>query len=248
MGKKIDYFVLTAGITVLFYFYFRGALGNPAIAMILALICCLIINRIRRLLSRLFRSSSCAKRREYRKHAAGALMYLACMDAEDALEKLRSLIEKIYGGQYAMAVLQQHPASVLQPEELFRVWKAHRGEEKLVVCATCHSEAACRAMAADLKQPKLALIDAGALSQLLAEHPEGMFPPEEKQQRRRLKLRRLQDLLICRRNAPRCLMMFASMLLIYVFSANFFYLAAAMLLLMIALLSLRRQARPAKLF
>ena len=247
MGKKIDYFVLTAGITAALFLYLLPALGSIA-ALIVSLMGCIILNRIIRGINRALSGCSFMKKRRLRKDSRSALMFLASMEEASACEKLSRLIEKIYGRHYNVAVIQCHPSTALHEEDIFHIWKQNRNCEELIICATGHSDAGCRSLASELHQPKTALIDAGALSQLIAEHPEGMFPENNVHFRRRLKLQHIRDLFLNRKNAPRCLLMFLSMLMIYIFSGNIFYLFGAMFLLFVALASLKRQHRPYKLF
>ena len=248
MGKKIDFFVLTAGITVFFYIYFRSAFDSPLICGALALLAGILLRSgIRRFAGRIS-NSRWMRKRQLCRCAKGALMSLACMDEAEASEKLSALIEATYGEAHETALLQRHPASELCAEDVFGLWRRRRGGERFVICATCRADYACRSLAAELKGPKVALMDADALSAMLAEHPEGMFPEEEKRIRGRLRLQHLGDIFFNRKNAPRCLLMSLSMLAVYVFSFNIFYLAAAMFLLFAALVSLRRRNRPVKLF
>ena len=175
-------------------------------------------------------------------------MHLACMDRQQCLERMENLIEKIYGNRYTCELIQRHPAAGVGIEEIFSLWKQHPEEETLVVFSTACADEACSALVSELKHPRIALVDASALSGMIASHPEGMFPENEKQQRARFGLRRLAAIFINRKNAPRCLMMFVSMLMIYIFSSNILYLFSALFLLLIALISLRRRSCPQKLF
>jgi len=248
MGKKVDFFVLTAGITAALYIYFRGAFENRLLSIALAMLCCVLLQRLLRSVQRFITGSAFMKRRRLRRQADSALMLLACLPKQEAVDRLSTLLGKVYGSGYAIELIQAHPASTINENAIFDLWKQHRGCGRLVVCSSCQSSPAARDVAAALQGPAVALLDAGTLAQLIAEHPEGMFPPEEKEQRRRLRLHRLRDLFFCRKNVPKCLMMFLSMLLIYLLTGNRMYLICALSLLLAALLSLRSVPRPAKLF
>jgi len=248
MGKKVDIFVLTAGITVGFYLYFRSTIENTILCVILALTAGILARKTVKRISGRIQNTRRMRRRKLRRCAGSALMELACMVKSDAEDRLSSLIQKTYGETYSLEVIQRHPSSTLIQDDIFELWRARRGSEKLVICATCAADFNCRAMATELKNPRIALVDADGLSTMMSEHPEDMFPPTQKPVRRRLRLQHLAGLFFNRKNAPRCLTMFLSMLAIYIFSFNPFYLAAALLLLFVALASLRRKSKPAKLF
>lgn len=247
MGKKIDRFVCTLVIAAALYFYFRAALGNRLLALALALFACAVLCRLlRRLWTRLSKGKWIQMRR-IRKSAGSISMYLACLPREEALAKLEMLLKKSYAGEYAVELVQAPPSGSLSQRELFEVWKTHRDAERLAVCATCECDSSCRMLAATLRQPRIALIDAQLLAQLAAAHPGVLELPGEAQRPHR-QLGRSLHLLINRKNAPRCFLFSVSMLILYALSANPYYLISSMAFLFLALASLHRAPRPAKLF
>lgn len=247
MGKKIDGFVLTLALAGALYFFFRGAFESRVLALALALLTCAVICKFLRRLWGLLSRGKWLQRRRIRKSAASVAMHLACLPREEALAKLETLLKNSYEGDYAVELIQAPPSGALTQRELFEVWKAHSGAERLAVCATCGCDPACRLMAAGLKRPRLALIDAQLLSQLTAANPGVLELPRETQ-RVPCRLRRSLALLFNRKNAPRCFLFSAAMLAMYVFSANLYYLIASMALLFLALASLHRAPQPEKLF
>ena len=247
MGKKIDFFVLTAGITVVVYFFFYGVFQNTYLSAALSLLFCILFTRLIRKSIEVCKNSSFARKRRIYRATRGIMMKLACMDYGDAHSMLSRLLKDAYGDDFAIVLIQNYPGTALKPSEIFSVWKENRAAEKLCICATSHSDSDCRTLVGELKQPRVALIDAGALSQLIAEHPQ-FLPPEEKRMHSRLMLSRLKNLLINRRNAPRCLWMCFSLMILYVMTANIFYLAGSLFLALIAFLSFQRQKQPVKLF
>ncbi len=248
MGKKIDLFVLHVALAAAFYLYFRGAFESRAAALALALLCCFVLIRACKRLYSILARSGWLRRRGLRRGASGAVMRLACLPEEEAEVNLKALLAKCYGNLPAVAVVQQHPSLRLTEERVFEIWKAHRGKPQLAICATCKADAACRMLASSLKAPRVALVDAAALEQMICEHPDGLVVPSEKSARARLHLRRAARLLINRKNAPRNLLVAASMLALYLFSGNALYLFSALALIFLALASLRHAPRPAKLF
>lgn len=248
MGKKIDKFVLTVAVAGAFYLFFQRALGARIPSIALSLFCCLILLRMLRRLRSVFSGARWVQRRRARKHSSGAIMQLACMPEDEALAQLEALISKSYAGQYPLSLIQAHPATALSAQRVFEVWKANRGLERLVLCATCCADAACRALAESLTAPKLALVDAAALAQLIAEQPDIIAAPQEKVAKSRLRGRRALQALLSRRNVPRCLLFCAVMLLVYLLGGSIFYLISALGLLLTALLALNKPVKPAKLF
>lgn len=248
MGKKIDLFVLQVALAAAFYLYFRGAFRSRILALALALLCCFVLLRLGRKLFALARNCRWMRRRVLRRSASGAVMRLACLPEDEALSTVRTLMERCYGALPELALVQQHPSLRLSEERVFEIWRAHRGEMQLAICATCMADDPCRALASSLRSPRIALVDASALEQLICEHPEGLIEPREKAVRARLHIRRAAQLLVNRKNAPRNLLLAASMLLLYLFSGSAVYLICAIGLLLLALISLRHAPRPSKLF
>ena len=175
-------------------------------------------------------------------------MQLACMEPESARQHLANLLKKCYDCNAPLELIQAPPSSSLAQERVFELWKAHRAEGQLIICASCASDRGCQSLCASLKQPKIALLDAEALAQLLAEHPEFRPAEEPEERRKKRRFRQISALLIQRRNAPRCLLFSAAMLLMYLLDGRMSNLIASMALLFLALTALKRPSRPAKLF
>ncbi|MBQ8507894.1 MAG: hypothetical protein IJ466_10760 [Clostridia bacterium] len=248
MGKKIDGFVLSAAAAAALYFYFQKAFGNRVLSAILALLGLIVLRRALRMLGRLLGNFGWMKKRRLRRYANGAVLKMAAMPEQEAQEAIEKLLRKCYEGEYTLALVQSHPSVRLSEGQVFRIWKDRQGSDKLVICATCRADAACRTMAATLKGPKVAIVDAEALCQMIAEHPEDYPLEQHAAAHAKLRLKHISSLLFNRRNAPRNLLFAGSMVLMYVFSGNIWYLAAAMALLFLSLASLHRNTRPAKLF
>lgn len=248
MGKKIDAFVLTVLTAICFYLYFWQAMGNHALAIGAALLCCLVaVKTIKRVYGRIFSSRSMKKRR-FRKQAEGIIMGLACADRDATANKLETLLHGCFPEQFNMELIQTHPDEQLSKNTVFEAWKHRRGEEKLVICATCSCDPEVHMMASSLSQPRVAIVDSERLMQLLAEHPEGFQPVEAKGSTSALRRQRLLQRTMNRKNAPRCILFGFSSLVMYVFSGNLLYLISAMLLFLIAFASFRRAPVRAKLF
>ncbi len=250
MGKKIDAFVLTLAAAAGLYFYFLGALKSRVAALLLALFCCALLAKLARRIIALIAQGRFWRKRRVRRCASGALMRLACMDAAEARERLANLLRASYGAECPVELIQLHPSTKLPQDRLFDAWRAHRGEAQLAVCATCSAGADDRALAASLKSPRVALVDANLLRQLIAEHPEGFDcdSAAPASPRLRFRLRRAAALLVNRKNAPRGLLFACVLLALYALNGSLTYLIAAMALLFLALVALHRAPRPAKLF
>lgn len=247
MGKKIDGFIATLLPGAALWLYLSQRMENRAIVLALSAAACILFGKLFRKISALLLNTLPLRRRNARKNAGGAVLRLAALPAENALRDIRSLMEKCYPGEdCALEIIQQHPALKLSEGAVFQAWKKHAGEDRLAVVASCRAEPAVRAFAAGLSAPRVSLVDSDMLSQMIAEHPEGLIP--EKATRSRMHLRHAANLLLNRRNAPRNLLLAASMLMMFLLSSNYFYLGAALCLLALCFLSLRRKLRPRKLF
>lgn len=248
MGKKIDGFVLSVLAAAGLYLYFFHITGKHTAALLMAGIAFLLMAKLLKRTLALIGGSRWMQKRRFRRQAGSTLMRLACLEYESARETLAELLKKCYDCDAPLELIQAPPSASLSQERIFDLWKAHRGEEKLIICTSCTGDSACRSLSASLKQPKIALLDGNALAQLIDEHPQ--FQPSE-QPAAKLKRRRLIQLgalLVQRRNAPRCLLFSAVMLLMYLLGGRLSNLIASMALLFLALTALRRPSRPAKLF
>lgn len=250
MGKKIDRFVLSLATALGLYYLLQQRIRNPALAIPIA-ICMLALFRklIRKLQGAICRSAY-FQRRHIRRQAAGAIMHFACADPEFTRARLHAMLDKLYHeGEAALEIIQYPPSATLDQQRLFDAWKSHRGEKKLVICATCKCDPAARALAGGMKAPKIALMDADAIRSMIAECPEELRaePPAPRRQIL-LRLKKAAALLLQRKNAPRCALLAACMLGIYFLNGRISYLIASMLLFFCAIASLRRASKPAKLF
>lgn len=249
MGKKIDAYFLTVLVAICFYLYFFQATQKTIPSLVAALICCVIIVKtFKRVLKNLSNSKHLRKRR-YRKHAKGMIMELACADPENTSARLKSLLENNYQEHYNMEFIQSHPDEKLTHNAVFQGWKKHRGEDKLVVCATCRCDTDVRMMASSLRSPRVAIIDAEQLKCMMAENPKE-FPISKSKTAFSCKffIWKLRKHIFCRRNAPRCILFALSSILMYIISGNIIYLCSSMFLFIIAILSLRHVSGSAKLF
>lgn len=248
MGKKIDRFVLTSAAGILLYLYFRVGTGSSLLSVVLALTGCILLKKIIGILKKRLSRKAFFQKRMIRREASGAIMRLACRESETALQEVRTLLKKHYGLDFHVRLLQAHPSERLTPGSVFNLWKENRGADHLVICATCPADAACKAVAASLKSPKIALVDSDALARLIAEHPEALASARDSGTPAALKMRKFGVLLFNRRSAPKNLLLAGVMAVMYYLSANPVYLLGAAALLTVALLSLRRSAAPEKLF
>ena len=248
MGKKIDGFVLSLAAACALYFYFLGAFESRTAAILLALFCWWMGGKILKRAKAAVLGSAWIRRMQICKSAGGTLAHLACLPEEQAHEAVATLLQHSYSGEYELEIIQLHPSMNLPQDRLFEIWRRHRGESRLAVCTTCRCDADCHILASTLKEPKVAVIDASVLSRLIAEHPDGLYRPEEKHARRKLRLKHMLSLVFSRKNAPRCLLFSASMLIMYLLGGSMWYLASSMMLFFISMVSLRHARRPAKLF
>lgn len=248
MGKKIDRFVLTTVFTSGLYFYFQSAFHNHILAISLAFFCCAIIIKTLHHVWRRFENTTWKQKRNLRSKASGVLMRIASMEETTASEYMRRLLMVGYGWNEPFHSELLHPSIQLSRESIFNTWRAHRDVEKIVICTTAKCTSDAKIFASSLKTPRVAVVDGEVLSQLIAEHPEECCLDEPVRKKCTLRIKQLAQLALNRRNVPRCLLFAFSMLTMYVFSANVYYLVASLLLFFIAMVSLRRVNKPAKLF
>ena len=248
MGKKIDRFILSAAAAAAFYFYYQKAFSSRALSILLALISFIVFRKGIGIFCGISARFGWLERRKLRRQAGGAIYGLALLPEEEAQKKLAVLLQRCYGEESLPVIIQNHPSQPLSQQQIFDAWKKHRGRDKLVICATCAADAACRSMAAELRQPRCALIDAAMLSQMIAEHPAGFTLAKNSSSRVRLHFRHAAGLFLNRRNAPRCLLLALSMTAIYLLSGKALYLVCGMALFFAAFVSLKTAVRPAKLF
>lgn len=247
MGKKIDSFILSVIAASVFYFYFQSAYDNRLLSLVLALMSFIVFRKSLALFSKAVARMGWIERRRLRKSAGGLILSLAAMPAGEAGKRITALVQACYKCSSPVVLIQTHPALTLPPQQLFEIWRQHCGKERLVICATCKADAGCRSLAASLKGPKIALLDASDLSGMIAEHPD-CFNFSANVTRVRFRVSRLRDRFLQRKNAPRCFLISISMLSVYLFSAKPAYLICALLPAVSAFASIRRKPRPAKLF
>jgi len=247
MGKKIDGFVVTLLPGIALWLYLTSRMQNRIVPIIAAVFASILFGKMLRKISIFLLNTLPVRRKIMRRNACGAILRLAALPEEQALSDLRELMKKCYPGEdYALEIVQQHPSLKLSEGAVFQAWKKHAGEARLALCASCRTEPTVRAFAAGFSGPKITIVDSDMLSQMIAEHPEGLIP--EKTFRTRMHLRHIANLLVNRRNAPRNLLFSASMLLMFLLTRNYFYLGSALFLLALCFLSLRKKLRPQKLF
>lgn len=248
MGKKIDGFVLSVLVAFALYLYFCRWIGNHTVSLLLSALSYFLISKLIRKLYLHISDSALMQKRRYRKQAGSAVMHLACMEEDLAHQQLSELLKQSYDCDATMELVQWPPSSTLTQEKIFDLWKVHRGEDQLVICASCASDSNCKSMCASMKQPKIALLDANALAQLFAEHPQ-WYPKEPGAvPKRKHRFKQLGALLFQRKNAPRCLLFSAVMLMMYLLGGRISNLIASLALLFLALSALKRPSRPSKLF
>lgn len=248
MGKKIDRFVLTSCMAIALYFYFEAAFENRLLAFLLALFCCIMILKALRRAWAWFDSTAWQQKRRLRRKSGGMLMQLACMEETEAQEHILRLLHAAYGWESPIVLELLHPSTQLSRERIFDAWRSHRDWDKLLVCSTGKCTSETRMFTSSLKSPKVAVVDADVLAQLLAEHPSECIAVQPTKSKRLLQLNAIAQLIFNRKNAPRGILFASSMLVMYVFSGSVYYLFAALFLLFAALVSFRRADRPAKLF
>ncbi len=247
MGKILDKLIFSALLAIGFYFFYHGTFSSPALCIALAMLSCAVCRGLIRKIGARIGRARWMQARRFRKNARGIQMQLALIDQKEANSIAASLIQRAYNSECTACILQKHPSSTVSEDILFDLWKAHSGEEKIAVLATCRMSDACRAMAAGLQKPRMILFDGDAVTDLLAAHPD--LCPDAAQNppvRLRLRLHRLKSAAFNRKNAPRCIMISISMLAMHLLTRSIPYLICGCALMLTAILSLARRSAPAK--
>lgn len=248
MGKKIDRFVLTVALAFILFAYFESAFKNRIFSIFLSVIVCAIIRKGIGKIAKRINATHWRQKQIFKRRSSAVLLRLACMEETDAKELLDALLKKSYRNEAPISIELTHPSVHISQERIFRLWRENRGSNQLVICTTgkCTNEA--RAFAATLQSPRIAIVDADVLIQLICEHPDGFYPAPTATKRHMLRINQLSQILFNRRNSPRCVLFSVSMLIMYIFSGNLYYLSASLALLFIVFVSLHQVKRPRKLF
>ena len=162
IGRLLDRVTLTGIGAAGFYLFFLNAGAPIPVSCLLAFLCMaaarhIVVHRPRR-------------HRATRTQAEAALLRIAGMPEAAAAEALRQLTHEA-----ELLPLLRHPRSQLSVDEVFELWRAHLGEEALVIASTCASESGVSPLIETLSEPRVRLIDRDALAKAI--QVTGLFVP-----------------------------------------------------------------------
>lgn len=238
MGKRIDRVVLRLALCVGLYLFYAAAFHNIPMAIFATLLSAMLLKKIVR--------DPIQRRSKRRKCAAETIHRWA--KAQDPTAEIAAIIERAYPGELAgarMELLARHPQG--QPvtlDEVFALWKAHAGEERLAVICTCAAQETAHALARTLTAPRVRLLDAQQLSELIQKFPAG----QERGEPSSVRPRRVRSVRITREQAPKRLVFGGLLLVMYWLLGNILYLFAALATLFFALAGFKKHKSPRKLF
>ena len=136
--------------------------------------------------------------------ADGEVARIAALPDDEAERALAAIVRGRYPGEaFGIAPFIRHPASSLSPGDILAAWKAHRGEARLVVAATCGCDPAAALYARELAGPAVAVLDGHAIARILR---AGGWQPADEPARRlspRDIARRLGRRVAAHRTTPR---------------------------------------------
>lgn len=231
MGKTIDRAILFIVITAAVYTAFIQISGSIPAAILLTLLCGLLLRRALR--GRLPRKKLTTL------EAQALLKQWAFAPDSEAVEAIASLmrIEK----PEQLIYLSRSPAVALSISDVFNAWKAHSGEDKIILSAPCYADTRARTFARTLKAPCVELLDAAKLIPRI--RASNLQPPRVPLGRAMLS--RLQSILTelpGRRPWHRSALIGLGLLAFYWITANpvYLFLAIGMLFLAGVTLRLRR--------
>ncbi len=224
MGGRVDRWALSALGAAALYLFFLNAWGSVPLACAAAFACCALAWR--------FLSSLSLPRRASRAQVAARLLRLASLSDAEAQAELFELVQGRWPGErFQLTPVLKHPEASLTSGDILNAWKANRGAGNLVVAATCPCEPRAALYAAQLRAPRVAVLDSRALTRLLRKAPRledaPPPPPPPVLQRLRLMAARCASARVTPKNA----LLAAALLFMYVRRGQPLYLFCALALL-----------------
>ena len=146
MGRRLDGIALGAACVTGLYLFFLNAWRSIPLAALLTMACGALM--------RLLRLGKPARRRCTPGQARAELKRIAELDDAAAEQALGEVIRSRYGTEeYRVVPALKHPEARLSVGDVFSAWKAHRGEARIVVAATCPCEPRAKLCAREYRHP-----------------------------------------------------------------------------------------------
>ena len=163
MGMRIDALALRAILLCGAYLLFVNAWHSVPLACALTFLCVILAGWILR-----------GRPRRRRVSARARLLALARLDEAEAEAILSPLLRARHPGQeFELCQILKHPSATLNAGDVLGAWKRKRGEERVLLAATCPADAEARAFARTLARPAVTLFDGAALASLLRDWDPG---------------------------------------------------------------------------
>ena len=222
MGNRIDRAALLILGAAGLYLFFLNAWHSIPLACAAAFVCGALLRQL-------------AARRPGRgrlsaRRARDELLRIAALPDDEAARALEALVRKRFPGEdYAVAVALRHPEASLSCNDVLNLWKAHRGQARVAVAATCDCDPRAALYARELRRPAMAVVDRRQLERLLRESGEAGPRPGGASGGRRL--RRILSAVASRRPRPRDALTAAALLVMYLASGRVVCLAFSLALL-----------------
>lgn len=220
-GRWIDCFVASISGAALFYLLFLGAGLGIALSAALSFVSTVLLRYVIEHRPRRYALTLA--------QAEDALEAMLRMDEAQSNRAVKRLAEAARLPEGAEIVVHlRHSSGRLSADDALQAWRAHRGEDRILIAATCAATQECRALASELRQPEVRLIDRPVLLRCLRR--VGTDVPRDAPPSWRHRLRCRLASALRRRASPRVLLYGLGMLMLYLRSGRWMYLAASMIL------------------
>ena len=222
-GRVIDRAVLTVLGSAALYLYFLNAGFGIPLSCLMAFAAASLARWLIRRRPRRYRWTAA--------QAGAAVDAIARMPDEEAAAALHALLDPAHPPScHVLIPLPRHASAAVTQGDVFALWRAHRGEERLLIAATCPAAQAATDLAATLSAPSVAIADRKTLVRVIRR--TGQFvPPEVPRTPIRHRLRRAAATLVGRRARPSTFLYGLGLLATYLLMGKPACLFAGMLVL-----------------
>ena len=247
MGFRIDRFALTVLLAGALYIFFISAMGSIPIAAAAAFLSMAILRK----LSEKLPTDRIGRKRRNIKKAKAEMEELSLTSRSSVEKRIHEVLRSTYGDNLGGTIIYtflRHPVcGRLTGDDVCRIWRDHKGDDRLLIVSTAKADPAAVQLAHRLSDPEIALIDGEQLVQLIAKckpSPSGAFTRPMRRTGRLNAAARAAG----RTNPVKCSMTAITMFILFWFTGTVVYLIGALMLAFIAGVSIRKKRAPRELF
>lgn len=169
MGKKIDRLTSVILLTIAIFVLCIRLCGSIPAACAFSFIAAMLFHQIQRRSSRRGRMSASSARR---------LLNSWAWESEDVVRaKVTALLRPEEAALPLVCILRPQGFAISK-SDVFSNWKAHAGQQRMIIAGTCRADGSAIAFAEPLKNPSVLLLDAGKLLPRIRK--SGLQPPNER--------------------------------------------------------------------